>query len=67
MGTVRRAAVQVADVDLHTVDGDDAGPAAEALASPLRRLTELRQFQQEAQLEVTSYPYCNADQLGPGT
>jgi hypothetical protein len=40
---VLQAAAQVADVDLHTVDGDAAGHVAQALASPLLRLTQLRQ------------------------
>jgi hypothetical protein len=38
---VRQAAAQVAEVDLHTVDDDDAGQAAQALASPLLRVTQL--------------------------
>jgi hypothetical protein len=41
--TVGQAAAQVADVELHTVDGEAAGQAAQALASPLLRLTRLRQ------------------------
>ena len=41
--TVLQAAAQVVDVDLHTVDGEAAGQAAQALASPLLRLTQLRQ------------------------
>lgn len=40
---VRGAADQVADVDLHTVNNDAAGQAAQVLASPLLRLTQLRQ------------------------
>lgn len=40
---VLQAAAQVADVDLHTVDGDAAGHVAQALASPLLRLIQLRQ------------------------
>jgi hypothetical protein len=40
---VLQAAAQVADVDLHTVDGDAAGHVAQGLASPLLRLTQLRQ------------------------
>lgn len=40
---VRGAAEQVADVDLHTVNNDAAGQAAQVLASPLLRLTQLRQ------------------------
>ena len=42
METVCQAAAHVADIDLHTVDGDAAGQAAQALASPLLRLTQLR-------------------------
>ena len=40
---VLQAAAQVADVDLHTVDGDAAGHVAQTLASPLLRLIQLRQ------------------------
>ena len=43
MEAVCQAAAQVADVDLHTVYGDAAGQAAQTLASPLLRLTQLRQ------------------------
>lgn len=43
VAAVREAAEQVADVDLHTVEGDVAGQAAQNLASPLLRLTQLRQ------------------------
>ena len=43
MEAVLQAAAQVADIDLQTVDGDAAGHVAQALASPLLRLTRLRQ------------------------
>ena len=43
VAAVRQAGAQVADVDLHTVDGETAGQAAQALASPLLRLSQLRQ------------------------
>ena len=43
MDAVHQAAAHVADVDLHTVDGREAGQAAQALASPLLRLSQLRQ------------------------
>ena len=40
---VRDAAARLADLDLQTVDGEAAGKAAQALASPLLRLSQLRQ------------------------
>ena len=40
---VGAAAARLADVYLHTVDGEAAGKAAHALASPLLRLSQLRQ------------------------
>ena len=40
---VQEAAAQVLEVDLHTIEGDAAAQAAQALASPLVRLTQLRQ------------------------
>ena len=40
---VRDAVARLADVELHTVDGEAAGKAAQALASPLLRLSQLRQ------------------------
>ena len=40
---VEEAAARLAEVDLHTVDGEAAGKAAQALASPLLRLSQLRQ------------------------
>ena len=40
---IQEAAAHVPEVDLHTVEGDAAAPAAHALASPLVRLTQLRQ------------------------
>ena len=43
VAAVRQAAAEVVEVDLHTVDGDAASQAAQALASPLLRLTQLRQ------------------------
>jgi hypothetical protein len=42
VAAVQEAAARLADIDLHTVDGEAAGKAAEALASPLR-LGQLRQ------------------------
>ena len=43
VAAVREAAAQLDVVDLHTVEGDAAGQAAQALASSLLRLTQLRQ------------------------
>lgn len=40
---VRQATAHLADVDLHTVEGHAAGKAAQALAAPLVRLSQLRQ------------------------
>ena len=40
---VEEAAARLTDVDLHTVDGEAADKAAQALASPLLRLSQLRQ------------------------
>ena len=43
VAAVQEAAARLADIDLHTVDGEAAGKAAQALASPLLRLSQLRQ------------------------
>ena len=43
VAAVQDAAARLADIDLHTVDGEAAGNAAQALASPLLRLSQLRQ------------------------
>jgi hypothetical protein len=43
VAAVQEAASWLADIDLHTVDGEAAGKAAQALASPLLRLSQLRQ------------------------
>ena len=43
VAAIDQVAAHVAAIDLHAVDADAAGQTAQALAVPLRQLTQLRQ------------------------